>query len=107
MRSPLLARSLLALSCSVLFAYGAAGAEQPPLPAAPPAAAPQAAPGMGITASPTEGAPVELPQRIVYRRTPQESLFVEVSGKSAGADRNIVYPMRRINCETGEAIVKQ
>jgi hypothetical protein len=212
MRSLLIARSLLALGCSVILACGAARAQQPAAPAAPPASSPPAAPGIGITAAPAEGAPApvlttmpadlpalkwlegcwqgtvnqrtfrevwmpqrgemmlgvsqtvmqdktidyeylrlerrasdtyyvistpgkperafklggetvqkesdvhgfmfddpagEFPQHIVYRRTPQNALFVDVSGKSAGTDRNIVYPMRRINCETGEAILKQ
>jgi hypothetical protein len=49
-------------------------------------------------------ATLEFPQKIVYRRATLGWLYVSVSGKVAGADKDVTYPMRRINCETGEVI---
>ena len=33
-------------------------------------------------------------------------LYAKVEGKVKGADRQVIYPMRRIDCETGEFIRK-
>ena len=46
----------------------------------------------------------EFPQRIVYRRASEGWLYATVEGKVGGADRQITYPMRRIDCESGEFI---
>ena len=46
------------------------------------------------------------PQKISYRRASQGWLYATVEGKVAGADRQVIYPMRRIGCETGELITK-
>lgn len=46
----------------------------------------------------------EFPQRIVYRRASEGWLYATVEGKVAGADRQVTYPMRRIDCESGELI---
>ncbi|HZQ60478.1 MAG TPA: DUF6265 family protein [Casimicrobiaceae bacterium] len=48
----------------------------------------------------------EFPRRIGYRRATQGWLYTEVEGKVGGADRKVIYPMRRIDCETGEIVAK-
>jgi hypothetical protein len=47
---------------------------------------------------------LEFPQRIVYRRASEGWLYAAVEGKVGGADRLVTYPMRRIDCESGELI---
>jgi hypothetical protein len=47
---------------------------------------------------------LEFPQKIVYRRATQGWLYASVVGKVAGKDKEVIYPMRRTNCETGEVI---
>jgi hypothetical protein len=49
---------------------------------------------------------VAFPQKIVYRRGSEGWLYATVEGKVNGADRQVTYPMRRIDCETGEFIRK-
>ena len=46
----------------------------------------------------------DFPQRIVYRRASGGWLYASVEGKVGGADRQVTYPMRRIDCESGELI---
>lgn len=46
----------------------------------------------------------DFPQRIVYRRGTEGWLYATVEGKVGGRDRQVTYPMRRIDCETGEFI---
>ena len=41
------------------------------------------------------------PQRIVYRRTGQGSMFAQVGGKVDGNDKEVTYPMHRVDCVTG------
>jgi len=48
----------------------------------------------------------EFPQVIAYRRAKEGWLYASVEGKVGGQDRKATYPMRRIDCETGE-FVKQ
>jgi len=48
----------------------------------------------------------DFPQRISYRRSSEGWLYATVEGKVAGADRQVIYPMRRIGCESGELIKK-
>jgi hypothetical protein len=48
----------------------------------------------------------DFPQKISYRRGSEGWLYATVDGKVAGADRQVIYPMRRIGCETGELIKK-
>ena len=48
----------------------------------------------------------EFPQRIVYRRGGEGWLYASVEGKLNGEERKVIYPMRRIGCESGELIVK-
>jgi len=47
---------------------------------------------------------LEFPRKIIYRRATQGWLYASVVGKVAGMDKEVVYPMRRTNCETGAAI---
>lgn len=44
------------------------------------------------------------PKRIVYRRGEEGWLYVHVEGVLNGAERKVIYPMRRIGCESGELI---
>lgn len=46
------------------------------------------------------------PERIVYRRASEGWLYATVEGKVGGAERKVTYPMRRIDCESGEFIRK-
>jgi hypothetical protein len=44
------------------------------------------------------------PQRIVYRRGEEGWLYASVEGVLGGKERDVIYPMRRVDCETGELI---
>jgi hypothetical protein len=46
----------------------------------------------------------EFPQRIIYRRATEGWLYATVEGKVGGADRQVTYPLRRVDCESGEFI---
>jgi hypothetical protein len=46
----------------------------------------------------------DFPQRIAYRRGSEGWLYVHVEGKLKGEARQIIYPMRRVDCESGEFI---
>jgi len=48
----------------------------------------------------------DFPQRIIYRRGGEGWLYATVEGKVKGEDRQVIYPMRRVDCETGEFIRK-
>jgi len=48
----------------------------------------------------------DFPQRIVYRRGSEGWLYVHVEGKLKGEERQIIYPLRRVDCESGEFITK-
>jgi len=43
----------------------------------------------------------EFPQRIVYRHNEQGSMFAQVGGKVDGKDKEVTYPMHRVDCVTG------
>ncbi len=45
---------------------------------------------------------LDFPQKITYRRATQGWLYATVDGKVGGADKEVTYPMRRIDCESGE-----
>lgn len=45
----------------------------------------------------------EFPQRIVYRLNEQGSMFAQVAGKVSGKDKQVTYPMHRVDCVTGES----
>jgi Domain of unknown function (DUF6265) len=46
----------------------------------------------------------EFPQRIVYRRGSDGWLYAHVEGKLNGQPRSVIYPMRRVDCASGELI---
>jgi hypothetical protein len=46
----------------------------------------------------------DFPQRIVYRRGSEGWLYLHVEGKLKGEARQIIYPLRRVDCESGEFI---
>lgn len=49
---------------------------------------------------------VEYPQRIIYRRASEGWLYATVEGKIKGADKQVIFPMRRIDCQTGAIVGK-
>ena len=46
----------------------------------------------------------DFPQRIIYRRGTEGWLYATIEGKLQGQDRQVTYPYRRIDCESGEFI---
>ena len=46
------------------------------------------------------------PARLIYRRGTEGWLYETIEGKMNGSDRQVIYPMRRVDCETGELINK-
>jgi hypothetical protein len=46
----------------------------------------------------------EFPQTIIYRRGAAGWLYAHVEGTVSGAERKVIYPMRRVDCETGDLI---
>jgi Domain of unknown function (DUF6265) len=48
----------------------------------------------------------DFPQRIIYRRGSEGWLYATIEGKLKGEDRQVIYPMRRVDCESGEFIRK-
>jgi len=48
----------------------------------------------------------DFPQRIIYRRGTEGWLYATIEGKLKGEDRQVIYPMRRIGCESGALILK-
>jgi hypothetical protein len=46
----------------------------------------------------------EYPQRITYRRGGEGWLYAGIDGMLNGQDHKVIYPMRHLNCETGEPI---
>jgi hypothetical protein len=53
-----------------------------------------------------ENPALEFPRRIVYRRASGGWLYAQVEGKVNGADRQVIYPMRRVDCASGAFITK-
>ena len=53
-----------------------------------------------------ENPALEFPRRIIYRRGSGGWLYAHVEGVVKGADRQVIYPMRRIDCATGAFIEK-
>jgi hypothetical protein len=49
----------------------------------------------------------DFPQTIIYRRGTGGWLYVHVEGALGGEDKRIIYPMRRIDCESGEFLQHQ
>jgi hypothetical protein len=52
------------------------------------------------------GSGEEFPQRIVYRRGAEGWLYASVEGKVKGEEKQVIYPMRRVDCQSGELIRK-
>jgi hypothetical protein len=48
----------------------------------------------------------EFPQRIVYRRGIDGWLYAAVEGKVKGEEKKVIYPMRRVDCQSGDLIRK-
>ncbi|HET8831129.1 MAG TPA: DUF6265 family protein [Casimicrobiaceae bacterium] len=46
------------------------------------------------------------PSRLIYRRGTEGWLYETIEGKTNGSTRQVIYPLRRIDCETGELIGK-
>jgi len=46
----------------------------------------------------------DFPQRIIYRRGTEGWLYATIEGKLQGQDKQVTYPYRRIDCESGEFI---
>lgn len=46
----------------------------------------------------------DFPQTIIYRRGTEGWLYAHVEGKLNGEAKQIIYPMRRVDCESGELI---
>jgi hypothetical protein len=46
----------------------------------------------------------DFPQRILYRRGSEGWLYAHAEGRVGGAERKVIYPMRRVDCESGEFI---
>lgn len=48
----------------------------------------------------------DFPQHIVYRRGGEGWLYAGIEGTLNGEPRKVIYPMRRVSCESGEVIAK-
>jgi hypothetical protein len=48
----------------------------------------------------------EFPQRIIYRRGAEGWLYAHVEGEINGERKQVIYPMRRVDCQSGELIRK-
>lgn len=46
----------------------------------------------------------EFPQRVVYRRGSEGWLYATVEGKVNGEEKKVIYPMRRVDCQSGAMI---
>ncbi|MDR2244835.1 MAG: DUF6265 family protein [Burkholderiales bacterium] len=46
------------------------------------------------------------PQTVSYRKASGGWMYITVEGKLNGADRKVIYPIRRIGCESGEFLIK-
>jgi Domain of unknown function (DUF6265) len=48
----------------------------------------------------------EFPQRVIYRRGTDGWLYASVEGKIKGEEKKVIYPMRRVDCQTGSFVLK-
>lgn len=48
----------------------------------------------------------DFPQRISYRRGTEGWLYATIDGKIKGEDKQVIFPMRRVGCESGEFLLK-
>lgn len=46
------------------------------------------------------------PAHLVYRRGIEGWLYETIEGPLNGSDKKVIYPLRRVDCETGELILK-
>lgn len=46
------------------------------------------------------------PQRLLYRRGIDGWLYETIEGTLNGSERKVVYPLRRVDCESGELVFK-
>jgi hypothetical protein len=46
------------------------------------------------------------PARLIYRRGADGWLYETIEGPLNGADKRVIYPLRRVSCESGELIPK-
>jgi len=46
----------------------------------------------------------DFPQRVVYRRGAEGWLYASIDGRLNGEERKVIYPMRRVDCQSGEFI---
>jgi hypothetical protein len=48
----------------------------------------------------------DFPQRILYRRGTEGWLYATIEGTLKGKDTQVIFPMRRVGCESGEFLRK-
>lgn len=48
--------------------------------------------------------PGEYPQRIIYRHASEGWLYATVEGKIKGVDKQVIFPMRHVDCQTGAVV---
>lgn len=53
-----------------------------------------------------ENVAATFPARLVYRRGAEGWLYETIEGTLDGAGKKVIYPLRRMSCETGELILK-
>lgn len=46
------------------------------------------------------------PARLIYRKGTEGWLYETIEGALSGAQRNVIYPMRRVSCESGDLITQ-
>jgi len=46
------------------------------------------------------------PAHLVYRRGTEGWLYETIEGSLNGTDKKVIYPLRRVDCESGELIAK-
>lgn len=49
---------------------------------------------------------IEFPQRLIYRRGSEGWLYAHAEGKVNDAPKRVIYPMRRVDCGSGELMLK-
>lgn len=51
-----------------------------------------------------ENAADEFPRRVIYRHGTEGWLYAHVEGKIGGEERRVIYPMRHVDCRTGDLL---
>jgi len=46
------------------------------------------------------------PARLIYRRGTEGWLYETIEGPLSGSDKKVIYPMRRVDCESGQFILE-